>query len=375
MGYFQYENDYIYDIEVDAKYCEINEEIERVTLYIYENTISNKNNYILNYFLEHLQTLETPFIIIIVDQHTHLIGIKNGVLFEHACPLLDSLGAYPLSEYVITPNELIIKSIVNFIPTLNPVAYTQIIPLISFMVDDVILDSKLHMIAIVSEYQEIKENANEILLFTPTSFLVSDVRSKLVESLEHYQEKDVRFDLFCITNYGENIELKELGLLCTMTGGSLFFYQQPNVLNLHYDLFNLLNNDIYFNGALRVRASKGMEIIGVEGTGFPLRQVKNQRGVPSFTSDTCFLINLKIKDEIKKEFTSTGLTYYQISLLYSTDKRYFIRIINHCLPITDEISHVYNSANEPLVIKYIFSEAARELMKNGLQSGIESSFL
>ena len=181
------------------------------------------------------------------------------------------------------------------------------------------------------------------------------------------------------------IKLLTLYQLCEYTNGNLYFYKKFNI-DLHYkNIFNqirrVLSRPIGWEGINKMKFSNGLEISNYIT---PVLIVKNDLFVfPTIDSDQNFLFNIGYNpqknieektDENKKnknlydfnqpKINNTNYIYIQSSLLYSYgDGQRRIRIHNLCLPLSNNLSVLYENMNAEIVASYYLKLTNDKLYK------------
>lgn len=176
-------------------------------------------------------------------------------------------------------------------------------------------------------------------------------------------ESDLTIDIFACTNTVLN--LTSLSVLCTRTGGDLYYFPQytshKDGERLHYYLSHILTRFQATQVSLRVRCTFGLSVESYIGK-FQRKGPVEVR-IPTFDSDKSILIKLKYDTALAEEKDY----YIQIAMLYTnTRSERIIRVFNTKVYTTLNFSNIFQNADIDVIVNSYMKIASNAIFDKSL---------
>ena len=176
-------------------------------------------------------------------------------------------------------------------------------------------------------------------------------------------ENDLTVDIFACTNTVLN--LPSLSVLCTRTGGDLYYFPQyissKDGERLHYYLSHILTRLQVTQVSLRVRCTFGLSVEGYIGK--LQRKGPVELRIPTFDTAKSILINLKYDTALVEEKDY----YIQIAMLYTNIRsERIIRVFNTKVYTTQNFSNIFQNADIDVIVNSYMKIASNAILSKSL---------
>lgn len=199
----------------------------------------------------------------------------------------------------------------------------------------------------VTENHQFYNTDEEKTLFKCTNQFYKDLSNK-------FFEKRITVDIFSCTF--QTVNLANPAILCTATGGDVYYYRQFNEKydgeKLHYDVFRILTRNNAYDVAFRVRWSEGYAVIAYIGNFKRINSIDFQ--MPSIDADKTIGVIMRSEGSI----TNTDKLAVQSAMLYSTpDGERKIRIFNLYLPLEKKFYNVFRYIDQDALVQLLIKQS------------------
>eukprot|EP00918_Siedleckia_nematoides_P081597 GHVU01178917.1.p1 GENE.GHVU01178917.1~~GHVU01178917.1.p1 ORF type:complete len:657 (-),score=140.48 GHVU01178917.1:136-2106(-) len=185
------------------------------------------------------------------------------------------------------------------------------------------------------------------------------------------------------------LPLPSLGYLTRHTGGRLIYLEGFEILRdyqrLYYSIHRLLTRPMAFDVTMKVRCSRGVQVLKVIGPGPALAATRPGAGsnsepsllrAPRIDGDTSYVFSLKQDDRLDGQ----RQVYVQAACLYKrVDGRRLLRVLTLSVPVTSSLSTVFRYADLDAVVGTFARTAAAAVVAaaaagHGGHTGASSPF-
>ncbi|GMM52558.1 COPII subunit [Starmerella bacillaris] len=179
----------------------------------------------------------------------------------------------------------------------------------------------------------------------------------------------VTVDMFLVSNNYQDVAT--LSNLPKYTAGSTFFYpgwsakKHSDSLKLQAELGGHLSQELGFEGMFRARATTGLHPSQFSGHFFV--RSSDLMTFPTVSRHHSYVIELNLDETIKKPYvTIQGAFLYTSS---HTERR--IRVMTMQVPVSDQLSAVYASADQQAIAMWFAHTASEKALQSGFDAAHE----
>lgn len=209
------------------------------------------------------------------------------------------------------------------------------------------------------------------LLGTPNEGKLLQTQSAFYKSFAvECSKNQISIDMFLFSNQYQDVA--SLSCLPRYTAGTTHFYPSWNA-NVHEDVHKFgseftkhLSQEVALEAVLRVRGNTGLRMNNFYGNFF--NRSSDLCAFPSFPRDQGYVVEVAIDETIEKKFITL-----QAGVLHSTchgERR--IRVMTLCLPVTNNLSELYASADQIAITNYLAVKAAERCLTSSIDNARES---
>lgn len=162
--------------------------------------------------------------------------------------------------------------------------------------------------------------------------------------------------------------MASLSNLPRYTGGQTYFYpgwnasRPEDAIKFAREFSDYLSAEIGLEAVLRVRATTGLRMNAFYGNFF--NRSSDLCAFPAFPRDQAYVVDVAIDENISKPHCCL-----QAAVLHTTsngERR--IRVLTLALPTTENLSHVYASADQQAITTYFSHKAVERALGSGLDA-------
>lgn len=173
-------------------------------------------------------------------------------------------------------------------------------------------------------------------------------------------KNQVSVDMFLFSSQYQDVA--SLSCLPRFTAGTTHFYPGWNANNFEdvrkfgIEFTKHLSQEVALEAVLRVRGNTGLRMSNFYGNFF--NRSTDLCAFPSFPRDQGYVVEIAIDETIEKKFVTL-----QAGVLHSTchgERR--IRVMTLCLPVTNNLSELYASADQVAITNYLAAKAAERCL-------------
>ncbi|XP_050390937.1 protein transport protein Sec24A isoform X2 [Patella vulgata] len=162
--------------------------------------------------------------------------------------------------------------------------------------------------------------------------------------------QQVAVDLFMLN--GQYADMASISCISKYSAGCIYYYPSFHTIKntalsdkYEADLRRYLTRKIGFESVMRIRCTRGLSIHTFHGNFFV--RSTDLLSLPNINPDAGFGMQMSIEDTL----TECSNVCFQAALLYTSSKgERRIRVHTLCLPVTNQISDVYGSADQQAII-------------------------
>lgn len=176
----------------------------------------------------------------------------------------------------------------------------------------------------------------------------------------------ITVDMFLTSSSYQDVAT--LSNLPKFTAGQTHFYPAWSAMNLEditklsNELSNHLSMEVGLEAVMRVRCSDGVKGHAYFGNFFS--RSSDLLSFPSFARDQSYIVELSIDADIRRE-----TIYFQTAVLHTSchgDRR--IRVITAALPVSNNLNHVYASADQLAIAAYLTQISVEKALSHSFES-------
>lgn len=173
-------------------------------------------------------------------------------------------------------------------------------------------------------------------------------------------KSQISIDMFLFSTQYQDVA--SLSCLPRFTAGTTHYYPGWNANNFEdvrkfgVEFTKHLSQEFALEAVLRVRGNTGLRMNNFYGNFF--NRSTDLCAFPSFPRDQGYVVEVAIDETIEKKFVTL-----QAAVLHSTchgERR--IRIMTLCLPVTNNLSELYASADQVAIANYLAAKAAERCL-------------
>ncbi|GAO46616.1 hypothetical protein G7K_0843-t1 [Saitoella complicata NRRL Y-17804] len=185
-------------------------------------------------------------------------------------------------------------------------------------------------------------------------------------------KSQVSVDMFLFASGYQDVA--SLSCLPRFTGGQTFYYpswsasRTEDAVKFAHELSEFVSAEIQLETVMRVRATSGLRMSAFYGNFFA--RSSDLLAFPAMPRDQGYCIEVAIDENMTK-----STVCFQTAVLHSTCKgERRIRVLTLCLPVTQNLSEVYASADQVAIATLYANKAVERTLDSGLNDARETLF-